>query len=129
MAAMRVMVVDDHEDIRELVAEVLVEDGYDVCVAHDGVEALRQLEAEPRPDIMLVDMMMPGLSGRDLIQRLRGEKRYDGTLIVAVSAAANARRDMKGFDAFLAKPFDLDNLRDIVQGVAARINSRDPIPA
>ena len=104
-----ILVVDDEPDLRDLVALTLADDGFDVAVARDGREALERI-AERRPDLILLDMMMPVMDGRALCARLRA----DGGLprVVVMTAAdhvAQCAREV-GAVGWLAKPFDIDDL-------------------
>jgi two-component system response regulator MprA len=104
-----VMVVDDEPDLRDLVALTLIDAGYEVGVARDGREALAKIN-ERRPDIILLDMMMPIMDGQTLCRKLRD----DGGLprVVVMTAAdhvAQCARDV-GAVGWLAKPFDIDEL-------------------
>ncbi len=66
-----ILVVEDNPALRELVSAVLVRAGYRVATAADGRQALHYLEAGPRPDLILLDMLMPGLDGWHFLERLR----------------------------------------------------------
>ncbi len=67
---LRVLVVDDDEGIRRFAARALVRGGYDVVTACDGTDAIRLVEAEPRFDLFVIDVMMPGMRGDELARRL-----------------------------------------------------------
>jgi len=110
-----VLVVDDEADLRELVALTLADEGYDVGVARHGREALERI-AKRRPDLVLLDMMMPVMDGRALCAALRA----DGGLprIVVMTAAdrvAQCAREL-GAVGWLAKPFDIDDLVAAIRG-------------
>ena len=102
-----VLVVDDDRALRELVGEVLAEEGYEVRRAGDGAEALVAVERE-RPDVVLTDAWMPGLNGAQLARQLQ----VQGVPVVIMSAVY-ADIDLPGVP-FLPKPFDLDRLLDAV---------------
>jgi len=106
----RILIVDDDQDARELIGEVLAEAGYVVEVAVDGFEAMAKL---PRtlPDLVLTDLRMPGMHGVDLAQRIRSEHDVPvvlttgmETLDLCTDAAAY------GAVACLTKPIDLEEL-------------------
>jgi DNA-binding response OmpR family regulator len=109
----KILVVDDDPSVRSLVADSLEIEGYEVCVAEDGFAGLRAIEAH-RPDCVLLDVMMPGLDGHQVLQRIRAAE--DGHLLpvvmlTAYSDDANAWQAWtEGVDYFLAKPFDADEL-------------------
>jgi DNA-binding response OmpR family regulator len=104
-----VLVVDDEPDLRDLVALTLADAGFDVDVARNGRDALDHI-AQRKPDIMLLDMMMPIMDGRALCKTLRALG--DLPRVVVMTAAdhvAQAARDV-GAVGWLAKPFDIDEL-------------------
>ena len=110
--ARRVLVVDDDPDIRRMVRAVLEYDGYTVDVAEDGYTALRVLEAT-RPDCVVLDVMMPGIDGYTVLDRIRSGDRGAVPVVMLTAAAddGNAWQAWtKGVDYFLAKPFDADEL-------------------
>ena len=78
----QILVVDDEPGIRETLGMLLTSAGYDVVVAENGVSAISHLDRTVA-DLMLTDLNMPGMSGMDLISRVR--RRYPATLIVAIS--------------------------------------------
>jgi CheY-like chemotaxis protein len=115
-----VLLVEDDSTLREVVAELLRLEGYAVEEAQDGEEAIRALEEHrPPPDHycgVLLDMMLPQVSGLEVLQRLRGE--WGGYVpVVAMSAshlALEVAREV-GAVATLPKPFDIERLLELVQ--------------
>lgn len=115
-----ILVVDDERDLLSAVAGVLRDEGYDVCECADATEALEYL-ATRRPDVALVDVMMPVMSGLELLQRMRSMPALDGVPVVLMSAAgdlSDARRGADKPDAFLKKPFQLKRLLATVAQLA-----------
>jgi DNA-binding NtrC family response regulator len=110
-----ILVVDDDESTREMIAIALSEEGYLVEQAEDAAKALRKIAARA-PDLVLLDVRMPGMSGRELLPRLRQE--HPDLPIVLTSADPRLAREgaHEGAAAVLVKPFDLDDLLDIVAG-------------
>ncbi len=102
-----ILVVDDVEKNVRLLADVLAAKGYSVRTAMSGEAALRSIE-EHAPDLVLLDVMMPGLSGYDVCRRLRAEDRHAMLPIVLVTALDPATERVKGLEAgaddFLSKP-------------------------
>src|SRR5262245_34540626 len=100
----RVLVVDDDEMIQESIREVLHDEGYDVALAQNGVEALAKLRAGPRPSVILLDLMMPVMDG----WQFRSEQKKDGTLaaipVIVITAAGSAVRSSIEADEFMTKP-------------------------
>ncbi len=116
MVGMRgqIVVVDDEGDIVHILAEVLREEGYEPLSYTRPEQALVQLLASP-PALLITDLVMPGLSGRELIARVREAYRPDLPILVmsaSVDMAAVARLPVQGF---IGKPFDLDDFSRIVR--------------
>jgi two-component system response regulator MprA len=113
MAAMayRVLLVDDDRAIRESLARALDLEGYEVLTAADGAEALR-ITREERPDVLVLDVMMPSVDGLTVSRVLRFEQ--DRTPILMLTARTETTDRVAGLDAgaddYLSKPFDLDEL-------------------
>jgi two-component system, OmpR family, response regulator MprA len=111
MAGMTVLVVDDEEAVRESLRHALELEGYDVELAPDGGRALAQIEASV-PDAVVLDVLMPGVSGLEVARRLRsGGNRVP---ILMLTARAEVDDRVAGLDAgaddYLVKPFALDEL-------------------
>jgi CheY-like chemotaxis protein len=107
-----VLVVDDETDIREAVSEVLEEEGYEVCGAGDGAEALSKAR-ERHPSVVLLDLMMPGMNGWEFRAAQKGDPELAGIPVIVLSALGKTA----GLDAaeYLQKPFDLDDLLSAVR--------------
>ena len=92
--------------------------GYRIVEAADGDEALA-LASEHRPDLIVLDLMMPRMSGFDVLRRLRGDVSVDGTPIVVMSAWPNAQEAAleAGADKYIQKPFEPDDLTKIVESL------------
>jgi adenylate cyclase len=105
----KILVVDDTPHNVKLLADLLSVKGYAVVTAASGVEALAQVEAE-RPDLVLLDVVMPGMSGYEVCQRLRGNPTTGVLPVVMVTALDPAQERIKGLDAgaddFLTKPIN-----------------------
>lgn len=99
------LVVDDDLAIREVVSEVLRDEGYDVTCAADGVQAMDALRRAPQPDLMLLDLMMPVMSGWEVLEQVQENSDLRKVPIVIVSAMT-----APGGHEHLAKPIDLDRL-------------------
>ncbi len=108
----RILIVEDDTAIRETMAELLLQEGYDVTCAANGAEALEALEASEAPSVILLDLMMPRMDGEELGRVLRSHARLGRTRVVVVSAARGADTSAVriGADAFLPKPFDVSHL-------------------
>jgi CheY-like chemotaxis protein len=103
-----VLVVDDDAEIRETLTQLLQQEGYTVLRAENGVQALEQLRAG-HPDVMLLDLMMPVMSGWEVLEELDETGELDNTPIIVVSAmSAPCAR------ACLRKPVNLEELLAVV---------------
>jgi len=112
----RVLVVDDDDTLREMVAAVLADEGYAVQTARHGAEALSIVRQTP-PDAILLDLMMPVMNGQQFLEEFRSSRAGDHIPVAVMSAlhtAAGLAKDM-GANGCLAKPFDLDELLAQVQ--------------
>jgi CheY-like chemotaxis protein len=109
-----IMVVDDEEAIRLLYREELSEAGYRVQVAANGVEAL-QMARQARPDLMTIDIKMPGMDGIELLRRVR--EMYRDLPIIICTAYGDFKRDFSTWasDAYLTKSADLTELKQKVR--------------
>jgi chemosensory pili system protein ChpA (sensor histidine kinase/response regulator) len=117
-AAPLVMVVDDSLTVRRVTQRLLERSGYEVLLAKDGVDALRQLQ-DVRPDLMLVDIEMPRMDGFDLTRHVRGaELTRSIPIIMITSRTADKHRRMAmelGVNAYLGKPYQDDELMALIR--------------
>jgi len=120
MTNARILVVDDDRVIQQLLKVNLELEGYVVEVAEDGEDALFQV-AMFRPDLILLDIMMPRLDGWEVSRRLKDDPRTASVPIVLLSARAQEtdvqRGDELGVAAYVTKPFDPIQLLDLVAGL------------
>ena len=118
----RVLVVDDEAVIRQLIAINLELEGFEVHEAVDGLDALDKAR-ELDPDVVTLDVMMPGLDGIATARRLRTDPATSRARIVLISARTRPadleRGDDAGADAYVTKPFDPDEVVDAVRRLAA----------
>jgi two-component system phosphate regulon response regulator PhoB len=115
--AKTILICEDDENLRQLI-RVVIGAGYDIVESGDGDEAL-ELAAEHPPDMIILDLMLPRLSGLDVLRLLRRQAAVDGTHILVMSAwpDADGAALAAGADAFLQKPFEPDALTKIVKDV------------
>jgi CheY-like chemotaxis protein len=110
MTAPLVLVVDDDPDILEAICDILGTGSYRVARARNGLEALERVDAE-RPDIILLDLMMPVMDGVTFAQALRQRPSVSDVPILVISADGNPQRAASvNARGYLAKPFDIDAL-------------------
>ncbi len=110
----KILVADDEEAITELVAFALELEGFQVIQAPDGPEALR-LVKEEHPDLAMVDVMMPGLDGREVSRRIKEDPATAHIPVLLFSAAPNPDLTEAKADGFMPKPFDVNQLVDTVR--------------
>lgn len=126
----RVLIVDDDRAIRESLARALELDGYEVSLAPDGAAALATIRAD-RPDMAIVDLMMPNVDGLTLCRVLRAER--DRLPILMLTARTETSDRVAGLDAgaddYLPKPFDLPELAARVRALLRRSRPDDDGPA
>lgn len=103
-----ILVAEDHPDSRDALRTLLEACGYRVTVAADGEEAVERA-IEGAPDLILMDLMMPGVDGLEATRRLRDRREFSETPIVALTAMEGGRERAlgAGFDDFVSKPIDL----------------------
>ncbi len=113
----RILVVDDEPMVRSLVQDVLEAEGYEVAVAEDGFAALAHLQAatpDSLPDCVVLDVMMPGMDGYAVLQRIRSTPATQSLPVVMLTAFSDDEQAWKawtnGVDYFLGKPFEADEL-------------------
>ena len=112
-----ILVVEDSAALRENLQEALELEGYRVTVAADGRRALEALAADPRPGVVVADLMMPGMGGRELVERIRAEPLLAGLRVVIATGhpSASVRAGIAA-DAFLEKPFGVKELLAAIGG-------------
>ena len=113
MSTLIILAVDDSPSMREMLAAVLRDSGYQVVEAEDGVKAL-ELAKTRSIDVVLTDQNMPNMDGLSLVKNLRGLPAYKDTPIMMLTTESSAEMKQKGRDAgatgWMVKPFDPDKL-------------------
>lgn len=124
MGKRRILVVDDEDNLRTMLAAALKFEGYDVVQAADGREGLRALK-EHRPDLVVLDVMMPELDGFGVLKRMR--EMGDRTPVVFLTARDTSADAVQGLglgaDDYLSKPFALEELVARVEAVLRRMGT------
>lgn len=115
--APRVLIVDDDLDILEMVRVYLNDHGYLVSTAPSASDALRQISLDP-PDVLVLDLMMPGMSGTELMLRLRDMGLHLPTIIISGDAEAPRRLRGHSTAGLLTKPFALSELLNRIRRMA-----------
>lgn len=120
MKDIRILVVEDHTSVRTLMRVVLEGEGYRVMEAADGDEAIVAAE-EAKPNLIVLDLMMPELDGEHVIERIRQSASISSTPIVVVTAkeeAVGRMKDLLGDENVLVKPFENEALLERVSALA-----------
>lgn len=118
----KVLVIDDHETFRTLSAKILKLDGHQVITAGNGRDALAIVRAQ-RPDIVLLDVMMPGMDGYQICRRIKQDPVTKDSVVVMVTGIpeeASSRSFQAGADDHVSKPISPTQMRDLVQRWLAR---------
>ena len=113
-----ILIVDDDPDIRDALGECLRFEGYGVHAAADGRDALDRLEFGLKPDVILLDLMMPVLNGFDVLKALKARQDWKSIPVVIVSANRGYEAaDLEGAADILRKPVNVERLLAVVEQV------------
>lgn len=124
----KILVVDDEQDIVELISYNLTKEGYTVCTANNGKEALEVAKAE-KPDLILLDVMMPVLDGIETCRQLKTDDNFKNTFVVFLTARAEEYSEIAGFDAgaddYITKPIKPKVLLTRIAAILRRLNKTE----
>jgi two-component system chemotaxis response regulator CheY len=109
-----VLIVEDDVCIREILQYALQSEGYHVTSVENGKRGMEQLAKNPPPSIVLLDMMMPVMNGREFLDAIRANEMLQD-LPVVVFSANSSKKNAMGANAFLRKPTDLDSLIQTIE--------------
>lgn len=124
-----IITVEDDPDIRELVANILEEDGYEVRAFENGKLAIEALREAPEASLILLDWMMPVMSGDEfLVARCYLPEQVSKAPVVVISAFQQIARPTVGVKAFVKKPFHMEKLLEIVHQYCPS-RAQEPAPA
>jgi len=119
MPGKRILVIEDHEENRRLLRDLLTSFGYELIEAVTGEEGLTAAEAE-RPDLVLMDIQLPGIDGYETTRRIKAKQALNHIPVIAVTSYALSGDDVKAFaagcDAYVTKPFDPAELLEKIRG-------------
>ncbi len=122
----KVLVVDDEESLLEAVRYALSREGFDVVVARDGGEAIRRWEGE-RPELVVLDLMLPGLGGIDVCRRIRATSQVPILMLTAKDGEVDRVVGLEmGADDYVTKPFSLRELVARVRALLRRAGAGEP---
>lgn len=121
----RILTIDDDQDIRESINDILKSEGYQTLSAENGkyaLELLMKLEDFELPDLILLDYTMPELNGSDFHRELSKNIRFHRIPVVLMTANSNLRQimDQLNVEAYITKPMDVDNILQVAKNFTAR---------
>jgi len=117
----RVLVIEDDPSIRQVIVFALSDDGFVVDEATDGQAALESV-ARQHPDLILLDMQMPGMDGKTFIKHYRERYNHQAPIIVLTAASDGARQRAEvNAEGYVSKPFDLDLLLERVTTLSQKV--------
>jgi phosphate regulon transcriptional regulator PhoB len=126
---MKILVVDDERDIVDLIAYNLEKEGFSIARAYDGEEALKTIASE-KPDLMILDLMLPGVQGLDVCRSIRKDPETAGLPIIMLTAKSDEIDRILGLeigaDDYITKPFSIRELIARVRAVLRRTAVREP---
>jgi two-component system, chemotaxis family, chemotaxis protein CheY len=113
---MKILIVDDSKLSRSMVKQILLEEPYIILEARDGDEAL-ELFTREKPDLVLLDLTMPGMNGLDVLTRIREINGGAKIIIATADVQEMTRKEAKklGAAAYVTKPFQADELRGLIE--------------
>ncbi|HTY07570.1 MAG TPA: response regulator [Candidatus Edwardsbacteria bacterium] len=116
----KIMVVDDEPYIARVIKFKLEQEGYTVISANDGITGLNKIKEE-KPDMVLLDVMMPGMSGYEVCQKIKGDAELAGIPVVILTAKGQERDREQGFSMgasdYITKPFSPNRLLELVKSI------------
>jgi two-component system cell cycle response regulator DivK len=119
MADKRILVIEDHEENRRLLRDLLTSFGYELTEALTGEDGLTAAAANP-PDLILMDIQLPGIDGYETTRRIKSNPALQHIPVIAVTSYALSGDDVKAFaagcDAYVTKPFDPAELLEKIKG-------------
>ena len=114
-----ILVVEDDGDLRDMMAQVLALEGFDTATANNGRDALAYLSKHAKPDVIVLDLMMPVMDGWEFRRHQQADPGLADIPVVILSALDPSRAADLAGAAFLRKPLDFDRLLDIVRQISS----------
>jgi CheY-like chemotaxis protein len=119
MNAPSIMVVDDDPELRQSILDVLEDAGFSTMAASGGEEALRQLDGPQRPQLILLDLMMPGMNGWQFREAQQADERLRGIPVLVITASRYLATHPIDVERVVFKPFSLDQLLGAIRELTA----------
>ena len=124
----KVLIVDDEPDILEIISYNLIKEGYEILTAKNGMEALDMVSSF-KPDLIILDIMMPKMSGVEVCKILRSKPEYNDTMIIFLTALSDESSQIKGLetgaDDYVSKPISPKVLVSRVNAIFRRLNKEE----
>lgn len=121
----KVLIADDEPDILEIISYNLIKEGYEILTAKNGIEALERISSF-KPDLVILDIMMPKMSGVEVCKIVRSKPEYNDTLIIFLTALSDESSQIKGLetgaDDYVSKPISPNVLVSRVNAIFRRLN-------
>jgi two-component system phosphate regulon response regulator PhoB len=126
MAKPRILIIEDERGLTEVLSYNLQREGYETVVAHDGLEGLRKAQTQP-PDLVILDLMLPGVDGLEICRQLRAAKQTARIPIVMLTAKGEETDQVVGFsvgaDDYVTKPFSVKVLLQRIRALQRRADT------
>ena len=120
-----ILLVEDHGDTQAALLHLLTQQGFTVVTADNGQQALDLLERGLRPRLILLDLMLPRVSGADLLHQLRADREWRRTPVIVMTAASKDRVQHLVADAVLHKPLDFERLIAMIRDLMTKHAQED----
>jgi CheY-like chemotaxis protein len=121
LRGLHILVVEDDENIRASLAELLIDEGATLATAPDGRQALEALRVGPRPDLILLDLVLPVMDGWEFRVVQRADRELSTIPLIAMSADRSAKAHAIAADGYVQKPIELPELVGTIRGVLRQI--------
>lgn len=119
----RILIIEDEEDIANAVADRLRSEGHSVYIAHDGLSGVESF-GQVKPDLVVLDLMLPGMSGHDVCKKIQADSRTPVLMLTALGDETDVLVGLKlGADDYMTKPFSPRELAARVDAILRRVNA------
>jgi CheY-like chemotaxis protein len=115
--AKTILIIDDEPTIVFFLSDLFLDEGYDILKAYSGEEGLKLLDSKALPDLVIVDLKMPGINGKDVIQAIRQNPKFNDVPVMILTGSVKNDNDYPGegsYQALVTKPFDIEEVLEKV---------------
>jgi CheY-like chemotaxis protein len=109
----RIMVIDDEPNIMMVLSEILTDAGHEICTASNGLAGWELMQQKIKPELLLLDLCMPGMNGKEFIQKMSSDPKYRDIPIILITGSVPNKKDFPpagSYQDFICKPFDIDEV-------------------